>query len=169
MKSILMVIAPEQFRDEEYARPRAILEGLGAWVVTASTWAGQCHGKLGMTVKADIALTDADPADYAAIVFVGGVGARTFFTDAAAHRLARESHAAGKIVAAICIAPSILAAAGILDGVRATAFASQEEDLQRHGAIWTGEPVTVDGSIITANGPEAARSFGKAIAEALGL
>lgn len=169
MESILMVIAPEQFRDEEYSRPRTVLEDLGAWIVTASTRPGHCRGKLGMSAKADIALADADPADYVAVVFVGGGGAKVFFDDPAAHRLARTMHDAGKVVAAICIAPSTLAHAGLLDGVRATAFASQESDLREHGAIWTGEPVTVDGAIITANGPEAARSFGKAIAAALGM
>ena len=169
MKSVLMVIAPQQFRDEEYARPRAILEERGAWVETASTRPGQCHGKLGMATKADLALRDADPADYAAVIFVGGGGAEVFFDDSAAHKLAQAMHEAGKVVAAICIAPSVLAHAGLLTGVSATAFSSQEEDLRAHGAIWTGKPVTVDGTIITANGPEASRLFGRAVAEAIGL
>ncbi len=78
-------------------------------------------------------------------------------------------HAAGKIVAAICIAPSVLAHAGLLRGVRATAFSSQHDDLLAHGALWTGDPVTVDGAIITGNGPSAARDLGMAVADALGL
>jgi protease I len=38
-----------------------------------------------------------------AVVFVGGPGARTFFSGSTAHRIAREANHAGKIVAAICI------------------------------------------------------------------
>ena len=74
-----------------------------------------------------------------------------------------------RLLAAICIAPTTLAHAGLLDGVRATAFPDREDDLRAHGAVWTGAPVTVDGRIITGNGPEAAADFGEAIAEALGV
>ena len=53
--------------------------------------------------------------------------------------------------------------------MRATAFPDREDDLRARGAIWTGEPVTVDGRIITGNGPEAASAFGETVAEALGI
>jgi hypothetical protein len=35
--------------------------------------------------------------------------------------------------------------------------------------VWTGEPVTVSSRVITANGPEAASEFGRAVAHALGM
>lgn len=164
-----MVIAPDVFRDEEYAHPKAILEGLGATVTTASIRAGTCRGKLGMTAEATIGLRDAVAAAYDAVIFVGGGGAQVFFDDPAAHDLARTALENNSVVAAICIAPSVLAHAGLLGGVRATAFPSQREDLIAHGAVWTGAPVEIDGSIITANGPDAANDFGRAIADALGL
>jgi protease I len=164
-----MIIAPEMFRDEEYAHPKAVLEARGAAVVTASTHPGPCRGKLGMTAEASLAVADADPADYDAVVFVGGGGAQVFFDDPAAHALARSAHDLGRIVAAICIAPSVLARAGLLEEVRVTAFPSQHDDLVAHGALWTGAPVEVSGPIITANGPDAAHDFGMAIADALGL
>jgi len=166
---VLMVIAPDQFRDEEYAHPREILEGRGATITTASVAPGPCRGKLGMMARAQVALAEADPARYDAVVFVGGGGAQIYFDDADAHRIARTMHENGKIVAAICIAPSILARAGLLKDVHATAFSSQENDLREHGALWTGAPVQVDGAIVTGNGPAAARDFGMAIADLLGL
>ncbi|MDO8880650.1 MAG: DJ-1/PfpI family protein [Coriobacteriia bacterium] len=169
MPRVLMVIAPEMFRDEEYAHPKAVLEGLGATVVTASTRPGECHGKLGMIAEATSAVADAEAGDYAAVVFVGGGGAEVFFDDPASHALARTAHDLGRVVAAICIAPSILARAGLLEEIRVTAFPSQHDDLVAHGALWTGAPVEVSGPFITANGPDAARDFGLAIADALGL
>ena len=169
MAHVLMVIAPAVFRDEEYAHPKEVLEGRGASVTTASTRVGTCQGKLGMTAEATLAVADANAADYDAVVFIGGGGAAVFFDDPLAHTLARSALESGKVLAAICIAPSILARAGLLDGVRATAFASQHDDLVAHGALWTGAPVEVDGRIITANGPAAARDFGSAIADMLGL
>ncbi|MDO9556866.1 MAG: DJ-1/PfpI family protein [Coriobacteriia bacterium] len=169
MKTVLMVIAPDQFRDEEYEYPREVLQGRGANVVTASIAPGPCRGKLGMMVRAEVALAEADPSAYAAIVFVGGAGAQIYFDDLDAHRLARTMHENDKVVAAICIAPSILAHAGLLERINATAFSSQEDDLREHGAVWTGAPVEVDGAIITGNGPAAARDFGMTIADVLGL
>jgi protease I len=164
-----MVIAPEVFRDEEYAEPKAVLQSRGATVETASTRPGPCRGKLGMTAVASMALADADPADYAAVLFIGGGGAEVFFDDPAAHALAQAAHERGALVGAICIAPSVLARAGLLEDVRVTAFPSRHDDLVAHGALWTGAPVEVDGTLITANGPEAAREFGIAVADALGL
>ena len=169
MKQVVMVIAPAVFRDEEYAEPKAVLESRGAVVTTASSRPGSCIGKLGMEAVAEIDLAEALGRDWDAVLFVGGGGAEVFFDDPAAHALAAKALGAGSVVAAICIAPSTLARAGLLSGRRATAFPSQEEDLVACGASWTGEPVTVDGRIITANGPEAATAFGEAVAEALTL
>jgi protease I len=75
-----------------------------------------------------------------------------------------------KVIAAICIAPTLLAKAGLLKYKKATVWNGdrmQEAFLKREGAIYTDEPLTIDGNIITANGPDAAEQFGKAIAEAL--
>jgi protease I len=169
VREIVMVIAPEVFRDEEYSHPKSVLESRGAHVVTASTAPGECIGKLGLRAQAEISVAEAAERDWDAVIFVGGAGASVFFDDAAAHALARHAVAGPGILSAICIAPSTLAHAGLLDGVRATAFPSQQEDLTAHGALWTGEMVTTDGRIVTANGPEAAYEFGQTIGDMLGL
>ncbi len=169
MKNVLMVIAPETFRDEEYSHPKEVLENRGARVVTASTRPGRCIGKLGTVAEATLSVAEADALDYHAVVFVGGAGSKVFFDDPYAQALARAARVNNRVLAAICVAPSILARAGLLSGWPATAFESQREDLEKHGAIWTGDPVTAEGHVITANGPEAARDFGIAIAEALGI
>jgi protease I len=169
MTTALMVIAPTVFRDEEYAEPKRVLESHGVSVTTASTAPGECIGKLGMRATASISVGDAADRRWDAVVFVGGAGAQVFFDDAAAHRLATAQAGSGRVLAAICVAPSTLARAGLLLGVRATAFASQEQDLRAHGAVWTGDAVTTDGKIVTGNGPEAAEQFGEAVAQALGV
>lgn len=169
MARVLMVVAPQQFRDEEYEHPRDVLVSRGAAVTTASVEPGECVGRFGARAHAEIAVADADPRDYDSIVFVGGAGSAVYFDDDRAHELARAVAADGGVVAAICIAPSTLARGGLLRGRRATAYPTQREDLIAHGAVWSDGPVEVDGRIITANGPEAARAFGEAIAEALGL
>jgi len=169
MKSALLVIAPEMFRDEEYDHPKRVLESRGAHVTTASTVPGTATGRFGLHAQATVSVADAAQADWDAVLFIGGPGARVFFDDPDAHALARRVTETGGVLGAICIAPSTPAHAGLLDGVSATAFPSQEEDLVAHGATWTGEPVTVEGRIVTANGPEAAVEFGHAVADLLEL
>jgi protease I len=71
----------------------------------------------------------------------------------------------GKVVGAICAAPVILAKAGLLKDKKATVYPDHEYTLKQYGAIYTGEAVTVDGNIITGNGPESSRAFGQAVAK----
>jgi len=80
MSHVLMVIAPEVFRDEEYAAPKEVLEASGTRVTTASLYTGTCHGKLGMSAEATVALGDAHATDYDAVVFVGGAARRSSST-----------------------------------------------------------------------------------------
>lgn len=163
LRYALMVVAPEVFRDEEYLEPKLVLEDGGLLVRTASNRLGPVFSKDGMRVISERTVADAEPAEYETVVFVGGAGAEVFFDDPDAHAFAKGVYDAGKVVGAICIAPSILANAGMLEGKTATAFESQEENLTAHGANYTGAPVEVDDRIVTANGPEASTAFGEAI------
>lgn len=166
-KKVLMVLAPKDFRDEEYQKPRGILESAGFAVEVASKEVSEAVGMFGAkaTVDKDIAQVNVD--DYDAVVFVGGTGAVVYFDDQAALSLAKSAFEKGKVVGAICIAPSILANAGILTGKKVTAFSSEAGNLQTKGAQYTGEAVTVDGKIVTARGPEAAEEFGRKLVETL--
>ncbi|MFH1199733.1 MAG: DJ-1/PfpI family protein [Candidatus Micrarchaeota archaeon] len=165
-KKVLMVIAARNFRDEEYFHPKQVFLNHGLAVVTAST-EREAVSKFGARVKADWKIHEVSAGDYSAVVFVGGSGASVFFHDHAALELAKAFFAAGKAACAICIGPSVLANAGVLQGKRATCFEGEAENLKAHGAQYTGEPVTVDGNIVTANGPLAAKEFGEAVVKAI--
>ena len=168
MIMVLMIVAQNGFRDEEYFKPKASLESAGYQVVTGSVKTGTALGKLGGTAKVDVAISEVKADDYAGVVFVGGPGAADYFTDKTALNLAREAYRKGKVVGAICIAPGILARAGILKGKKATVFPSETETLKQEGANYLGLPVVVDGKIVTANGPDAAEEFGKELIKSLG-
>ena len=168
-KKVLMIIAPENFRDEEYKEPRRILEGKGCRVTVASTRTKPAKGMLGMTVTPDITIDKVKAADFDAVIFVGGYGAETYYQDERAHALAADTAKSGKPLAAICVAPTILANAGLLKGKAATVWESQSKALVAGGAKYTGKPVERDGLIVTADGPASAVKFGEEIARALGL
>lgn len=164
-KKILMVVAPKNFRDEEFMEPRDVFEAAGADVTVASKGTDSASGMLGAIVTVDMDISEANVDDYDAVVFVGGSGSSVYFNDKTAQELAKNAYESGKVIGAICIAPSILANAGLLEGKRATSFSSEKDNLEKHGAAYTGKSVENDGKIFTANGPGAASEFGKKVAE----
>lgn len=167
-QKVAMIIASQNFRDEELLKPKEILEKAGVEVLVVSTTRGEARGMLGARVTPDLLLSELRVEDFAAIVFVGGIGASQYWEDPLAHRICREALEKGKILAAICIAPVTLANSGVLAGRRATVYPTEAEKLREKGAIYTGAKVEKDGKIITASGPEAAEDFGRAILAALG-
>ncbi|MFQ5647901.1 MAG: DJ-1/PfpI family protein [Candidatus Aenigmatarchaeota archaeon] len=168
-KRVLMVIAPRNFRDEEYFDTKAVLSKK-ADIVTASTTTDQARGMLGGTVSPDTTLDEAKPEEYDAVVFVGGTGAKVYFGSSRAKAIAKEAFDAGKVVAAICIAPTVLANAGVLEGKNATVWNDPDliSNLEEKGAKFQKQPVVRDGNIVTGEGPHAAKAFGEEIARALG-
>jgi protease I len=167
MKKALMIIAPNNFRDEELFDTKEALEESGIKVIIASTTMSVAKGSRGRTAIPDIKIEQTNVEDYDAVIFVGGSGASVYFNNKIAHKIASNAFMRGKVLAAICIAPSTIANAGLLQGKKATCFSSEIENLKAKGAIYTGKHVEKDGKIITADGPQSAKEFGKTIAKAL--
>ncbi len=161
---ILMVVAPYNFRDEELAVPYKKFTQAGMRVTVASTTTGTITGMLKATWHPDILLRSARAGEYDALVFVGGCGVVTLYNNRDALRLARNAAEQHKIIAAICLAPGILAKAGLLHNRRATCFYTAANLLKKGGAHYDGHnDVVQDSNIITANGPKAADRFAKLI------
>ena len=166
-RKVVMVIAPQNFRDEELLQPKKVLTEKGAAVTVACASLETAKGMLGAEVKPDMLVSEIKPEDWDAIILVGGTGATHYFEDSSVHSMLNEAIKQDKIVGAICIAPVTLANAGILSGKKATVYSSEVQTLKDKGAECTGKDVERDGKIITASGPQAAEEFGNAIAQAL--
>lgn len=166
-KRVVMIIAPQNFRDEELLEPKRILTEKGAEVKVASASLEIAGGMLGAEIQPDMLTSDIEPDQWDAIILIGGTGASRYWEDSSIHFMLNEAVKQNKIVGAICIAPVTLANAGILSGKRATVFISERQRLADKGADCTLRDVQRDGNIITASGPVAAEGFGEAIAKAL--
>lgn len=167
MKKILLVLAPDGFQEEEYSDTRNALEKAGVSVSVASFEKGEAIGARGGRVKVDFSVDEVSAGDYDGVAFIGGQGMVGLVGNSDFIKLAKEFYTAGKLAAAICIAPVILANAGILKNKRATVCGGAENEIKNNGGIYTGKSVEVDGNLITADGPNSAEEFGKAIVKLL--
>jgi len=165
--SAVFIAASKNFREEELFETQKQLENASIETVIASSKKGLIKGQSGGKAQARMLLSDIVVDDYDAVIFVGGAGAKEYFADKTAWKIVREAVEKDKVLAAICIAPAILANAGVLDGITATSFKSERARLKKAGARYTSGVVERDGLIITAIGPEASARFGQVIAEAI--
>jgi protease I len=169
MADVLLIVA-NNFQGIELDNTKTAIENLGFKTEIASSIKKPASMQ-GKVINADLVLENINISNYRAIVFIGGSGASVFFDNSVALDIARKSFEQGKVTAAICIAPIILANAGILQGRDATVWDSGSGEmvsqLEAHGAKFQNDAVVEDGKIITANGPDAATKFGKAIARLL--
>jgi protease I len=167
MARIVLLIAPERFRDEELFDTKRELDRAGHQTVVTSMRKGYCPGSRGGRAHATLLLSEVNPDDYDAVVFVGGGGSKVYFEDQVAQGLAKEMDETGKVVAAICLAPVILANAGILKGRDATVAGTEARTIEAKGARYMGPGVVVAGNVVTANAPKASKLFGEKINEVL--
>ena len=108
--------------------------------------------------QTDVSKADADFASYDGIVLPGGMpGTTHLMEDDTVNRVIKEFATSGKLVAAICAAPSVLGNAGLLEGKKATCYPGVESKLT--GADFVTDPVAKDGNIITSRGLGTAIEF----------
>jgi len=171
-KKIVMVIAFRDFRDEEYFIPKEIFEAAGAEIKTASNEKGLAIGSGGGEASIDFLAEDINLANFDAVVFAGGSGCLKNLDNEVSYNLVKEAVSQNKVLGSICISPVILAKAGVLQGKKATVWSSPLDKfavkiLRNSGANYQSAPVVVDGKIITASGPSAAKEFAETIIKVL--
>ena len=119
-------------------------------------------GSHGIRVYADSTLSSLHPDTVDAVILPGGMpGTTNLAEDGRVLSLLREAHIAGKLIAAICAAPTVLARAGLLSGVHATCYPGLEDKLG--DAVISDGEVVRDGSIITSRGVGTAIPFALAL------
>ncbi len=166
-KKIIVVLA-DGFEEIEALGAVDILRRLQFDVVTASlSGKKQVAGAHRITVDADCAFADCVQKDFDAILLPGGMpGAENLRQSAALRDFLQTMARQGKIVAAICAAPMVLANAGLLNGKRFTMYPGFEAFL--NGLTYTCRAAERDGNIVTGRGPGALFDFCREIAAALG-
>ena len=124
------------------------------------------QGSHGITLHADQRIEPLVGGEYDLIVLPGGMpGTRRLAESHAVARFLKDQTSAGRLLAAICAAPTILEQHGLLAGVRATCHFSVRDRLKT--CVYVDEPVVQDGNIITSQGAGTAVEFALRLVEIL--
>ena len=173
--TIILIIMPKNiyvFLAEGFEETEAIATidllrraGLPTHIVTIED-EPHVTGAHGIAVQADLSIREVYSADVRALVLPGGLpGVSNLDASPRLHELIQDAVAEGKILAAICAAPSIYGRLGLLEGKEAIAYPGFEGQL--HGAKVSASPVVRSGNFITAKSAAYTFDFALALIEAL--
>lgn len=154
----ILIMATDGFEESELFGPREILLAGGAEVSLASPSRTPIQATVmddpGRTIRPDLTVAEADPADFDGLLLPGGVrNPDSLRCDAEAVRLIRDFHAAGKPIGAICHGPWLLVEADIVRGRRVACWPSIATDLRNAGGTVVDKPSVVDGNVVTSRNP----------------
>lgn len=170
MKKVAILAAPG-FEEIELMASLDILRRLNMEVLLAGVQSDKVTGAHDAAVTTDTMLDQLHADQLDALVLPGGAASWVLRDTPEVIHLVKKMHAAGKLVAAICAAPIVLAKAGLVRDKDVTAYPALEvyRELNEAGArIIKDERVVLDGNLLTANGPGASLLFGYSIGEYLG-
>lgn len=162
MASALVILA-DGFEEIEAVTIIDVLRRGGVTVTTASVAGAHVCGSHDIVLASDVLLDDVSVDDFDALVLPGGPAAKTLREEPRVLRAVQRAAASGKWVAAVCAAPTVLEAAGVLAGKRATVYPGNSLP----SAQLVDERVVEDGKIVTSRGPGTTMAFALKLVERL--
>jgi protease I len=158
------ILTENGFEQIELTMPKAALEREGFTVHVISPHPGNIKAwnftDWGIDVQVDVVLSEANPADYAALVLPGGVlNPDILRQNELAVSFVKEFLQSGKPVAAICHGPQMLIETGLLKGKTLTSYPAIKTDLQNAGANWVDDEVVHFENLITSRTPDDLDAF----------
>lgn len=156
-----LVILAEGFEDIEAFAAIDVLHRAGVDVTKSGISSKIVTSMHGVKVMIDKTLSDISSSDFDMLVLPGGPGYRNLLNSSAVLNIIKEFNKQGKIIGAICAAPVVLAAAGILDDKIACVYPGLESKIPKV----RDAKVIASGNIITSQGPGTAIEFALMLVE----
>lgn len=148
----IAVLLADGFEEIEAISVIDILRRAGIDTVTFGLHSRKVHGSHGIAFQSDDLLDNLKAEQFDMVFLPGGQpGSNHLKSDERVIKLLQSFSAKGKKIGAVCAAPTVLAAAGLLEGINATSYPGYEN--QMAGANYSNERVVIDGDIITSRGP----------------
>lgn len=163
----IAILLEDLYEDLEFWYPYYRLREAGAGVKSVAPLVKQYKGKRGYPATADLAVENVDAGNFDAVLVPGGYSPDLMRRSPGMVDFLKEAYEQGKIVAAICHGPWMLASAGALKGRSVTSFFSIKDDLVNAGAHFVDREVVRDGNVITSRTPADLPAFCREIIRAL--
>ncbi|TRZ54280.1 DJ-1/PfpI family protein [archaeon] len=164
MATKILVPLVDGFEEIEVSAVVDILRRAGIEVTMAGIGGNIVTGAHGIRVNSDARMLDINADSFSGIVLPGGSpGTENLMRSERVTKIVDDFSKQGKLVAAICAAPRILAKLGLLKERKATIYPGYEKELGKP----RNDPVVADGNIITSQGPGTAVAFALKIVEQL--
>lgn len=161
--SILIFLAANNFSEEEYLIIKRVFLKASKKIFVTSDSNTICNGDNGMRVKGDIDFYNVNEKNFSTIVLIGGNGSKQYWDNETLRRIVKNFNASGKVVAAICSAPIILARAGLLSKIPATCWSEDKNELIKLGINYNDRSVIAEKGVITSDGPRSAEQFAETV------
>jgi len=161
--SILIFLAANNFSEEEYLIIKRVFLKASKKIFVTSDSNTICNGDNGMRVKGDIDFYNVNEKNFSTIVLIGGNGSKQYWDNETLWRIVKNFNASGKVVAAICSAPIILARAGLLSKIPATCWSEDKNELIKLGINYNDRSVIAEKGVITSDGPRSAEQFAETV------
>ena len=164
------ILVEDGFEQIELTSPKQALEEAGATTHIVSPKSGKVkgweHTKWGQEFPVDVAIEQANAADYDALLLPGGVmNPDKLRTNKQAVQFVRKLFDQKKPVAAICHGPWVLVEANVVNGRKMTSYHSIQTDLKNAGATWVDQEVVVDNGLVTSRNPDDLPAFNRKLVE----
>ncbi|WP_445491513.1 DJ-1/PfpI family protein [Niallia sp. 03133] len=169
-KKVLLIIPPERFNEDELFQPKEALENAGVKVTIASTKKGEITGDYQGKTNVEVIFSEVTATDYDALAVIGGSGTNDhLWGNQELLSYLKQAHEQNVLVTGICAGAVTVVKTGLLTGRKATCYPVdvQKNELKAHNVEYVEQHVVSHDDIITGDGPDGAKEFGKSLVKAL--
>jgi protease I len=163
----IAIMLEQIYEDPEFWYPYYRFLEAGAEVVVIAPEVKEYKSKYGYPAKADKSAADADPGSFNAVIIPGGFSPDHMRRSPDMVKFLKTAYEQGKIIAAICHGPWMLASVGAVKDHEVTSFFSIKDDLVNAGGHYVDREVVRDGNIITSRTPKDLPAFCREIIDSL--
>jgi 4-methyl-5(b-hydroxyethyl)-thiazole monophosphate biosynthesis len=158
-----VVLMAEGFEEIEFVTVVDVLRRCGIETKIAGLSIGAVEGAHGIIIKPDTSIDSISSKDVDALILPGGdPGYKNLAKDSRVINLAKKINEEGKLLSAICAAPTILYKNAIIK--KGTCYPSMKDEF---GKNWVNQRVYQTENQLTSQGPATAMEFALAIVEKL--
>ncbi|KAL1379891.1 hypothetical protein pipiens_014585 [Culex pipiens pipiens] len=168
MSKKLLMLLPHGAEEMEFVICVDVLRRCGVTVTVAGLGDTTVKCSRDVVINADTTLEEAVKEDFDAIALPGGLGGSKAMSESSKlGEVLKSFESNGKLIAAICAAPTVLLTHSIALGKSLTSYPSFKDQLSGKYKYIDDKTVVVDGNLVTSRGPATAFDFALKLGEIL--